>query len=116
MTQLFANNAASTLNGGITEDTTDITLQTGDGTRFPSPSNGDWFNVTVFQRDGGKEINHEIMRVTSRTGDVLSVLRQQEGTTKRSFNNGDFIELRLTAAMDTNKMTLAQMHAVMFSF
>lgn len=116
MPQLFANNAVSTLNGGIAEDTSAITLQTGDGALFPSAGKDDWYNITVFQREGGKEINHEIMRVTSRISDVLYVDRAQEGTARRNFNNGDPIELRLTAAMDTNKINLAQLHAAILSF
>lgn len=116
MPQLFANNAVSTLNGGITEDTEELTLQTGEGALFPNPGEGDWFLVTLFQRDGGREINHEIMRVYARVSDVLYVKRAQENTSRHAFNNSDPVELRLTAAMDANKMTLAQLHAAILSF
>lgn len=120
MPQLFANNATSTLNGGIVAASTLITLQTGDGAKFPSLSGGDWFNVTLYQRINGVEVNHEICKVTDRVSDTLTVQRAAEAIAgaqiARDFNDGDPIELRLTAAMDTNKMTLAQLHAAILSF
>lgn len=116
MAQLFTNNAITTLNGGITSATTAITVQTGAGALFPSPNNGDWFNVTIYQRAGAAEMNWEICRCTARAGDVLTVTRGAEGTTPNNYNDGDPIELRLTAAMDSNKMSLAQLHAAVMSF
>ena len=116
MAQLFANNAASTLNGGITTETTELTLQTGDGAKFPALGPGDWFNATLFQRIDGKEVHHEICKVIGRVSDVLYVIRAQEMTEPHEFVDGDYIELRLTAQMDTNKISLAQLHAAMLSF
>ena len=98
MAQLFANNAASTLNGAIGTGTMSIALQTGDGAKFPSPSGGDFFEVTLFQKSGLTELNYEVVTVTGRTGDTLTIgARGQENTTPFAFNNGDSIELRFTA-------------------
>lgn len=94
--QLFANNADSSLNGAIAPDTTVLALKAGDGAKFPFPTNGDFFLVTLFQRLGTSELNHEIVKCTSRAGDSLTVVRAQEGTVARAFNSDDLVELRIT--------------------
>ena len=94
--QLFANNADSSLNGAIAPDTAVLVLKAGDGAKFPSPTNGDFFLVTLFQRLGTSELNHEIVKCTSRAGDSLTVVRAQEGTVARAFNSDDLVELRIT--------------------
>lgn len=101
--QLFANNADSSLNGAIASDTAVLVLKTGEGDKFPSPTNGDFFLVTLFQRVGVTELNHEVVKCTSRTGDTLTVIRAQEGTAAKAFNSGDLVELRLTAGTLVNK-------------
>jgi len=99
MAQLFTNNATSTLNGAIAANTMQITLNPGDGAKFPSPTNGDFFLFTLFQHLNGYEINWEIASCTGRTGDVLAVgARGLDNTIALPYNNGDFIELRITAA------------------
>ena len=94
--QLFANNADSSLNGAITSDTTVLALKVGEGGKFPSPANGDFFLVTLFERVGTTELHHEIVKCTSRAGDSLTVVRAQEGTVARAFNSDDLVELRIT--------------------
>lgn len=97
MTQLFANNAASELASAVTSGAVSLTLKTGGGAKFPTPSGGDFFLVTLYQKVGQDEINHEIVKCTARAGDVLTVVRAQEGTTARAFSVDDPVELRLTA-------------------
>lgn len=97
--QLFTNNADSVLNGAIDTTTTSITVKAGEGAKFPSPTGGDYFLVTLFQKVGAAEVNHEIVKCTSRAADVLTVVRAQEGTTSKSFGNADPIELRATAGV-----------------
>lgn len=97
MTQLFANNAASELASAVTSGAVSLTLKTGGGAKFPTPSGGDFFLVTLYQKVGQDEINHEIVKCTARAGDVLTVVRAQEGTTARAFSVYDPVELRLTA-------------------
>lgn len=100
--QLFANNADSSLNGAIASDTVVLVLKTGEGDKFPSPANGDFFLVTLFQRVGTTELNHEIVKCTSRAGDNLTVVRAQEGTSAKPFNSGDLVELRFTKGSADN--------------
>jgi hypothetical protein len=94
MALLYANNAASTLAAGISSGASSLTVASGHGSRFPSPTGGDWFPVTVVTSGG----TLELMRCTARSGDVLTVTRGQEGTTAIAFTTGDKVELRLSAA------------------
>ena len=102
--QLFSNNADASLNGAIVSDTTAIVLKDGEGSKFPSPAAGDYFLVTIFDRLGTTELNHEIVKCTSRIGDVLTVTRAQEGTSAKNFPNGACVELRVTAGTLNNKV------------
>lgn len=94
MTVLFKNNAFSVLASGLTLIDTSATLDTGNGSRFPSPSGSEWFPVTLIAGDG----TIEIARCTARVGDVLTITRAQESTSALTWSAGDRIELRLTAA------------------
>ena len=78
--QLFKNNADSVLNGTIAVGATFFNVAPGHGTRFPTPSAGQYFIATIFEKDvGGNEINFEIVKVTAVTGDTLTVVRDFEG-------------------------------------
>lgn len=96
--QLFTNNAGSVLDGAITSTTTSITLASGTGNKFPSPAGGDYFLATLYLRVDGLELNHEIVKCTARSSDVLTITRAQESTTARDFASGTPVELRVTAA------------------
>jgi hypothetical protein len=95
MAQLFANNAISLLAAGITNVATSLTVTTGDGALYPSPTGGDYFMLTLTQ--AGSETSWEVVKVTARTGDVLTVVRAQEGTTAAAWALGCKAELRVTA-------------------
>ena len=89
------NNAFGTLNGGISNSATSITLSSGDGAKFPSLSSPDVFYATLIDTSN----NTEIVKVTARSTDSLTVVRAQDNTTASSFIVGDKVELRLTAAL-----------------
>ena len=93
MTIKFTNNAISTLASGITNSDTSITVVSGGGTKFPSLTGGEYFRATLIDASN----NLEIVKVTARSGNVLTVTRAQESTTARNFSTGDRIELRITA-------------------
>lgn len=95
-TQLFANNAASVLASSITNVATSLTVTTGHGARFPSPTGSDFFLATLCQQGSVGEINFEIVKVTARSTDTFTIVRAQEGTTGLAYNVGDKVELRLT--------------------
>jgi uncharacterized protein YejL (UPF0352 family) len=56
-----------------------ITLPLGDGSKLPSPSVDGAFNLTIY-KEGDALTNPEIVRVTARSADTLTVTRGQEGT------------------------------------
>ncbi len=99
----IANNATSRLASSISTGDTTISVQPGDGAKFPAPTAGDWFPITLIKADG----QLEICRCTARAADVLTVLRGQEGTSAKSFAAGDRAELRLTAAAVDSIVVLA---------
>lgn len=99
MASKVANNAFGTLGTGITALVTTITLGSGQGARFPALSAGDWFWGTLTNVTN----NIEIVKVTAVTGDVLTVLRGQDGTTARAYILGDKFEQRPTAALFNDK-------------
>ena len=88
------NNATSSLAASISATETMIRLLAGHGVRFPVLADGDWFPLAV-QNVGG---DIEYMRATSRAGDVITVLREQENTPAIVFDAGDAIFLPLTVA------------------
>ena len=89
------NNAASRLASSIAAGAGSLAVTSGEGGKFPSPTAGDWFPITVLKASG----QLEVMRCTARTADVLTVSRGQEGTSAIAFDAGDRVELRATAAV-----------------
>ncbi|QOJ19482.1 MAG: hypothetical protein HRU77_01480 [Gammaproteobacteria bacterium] len=104
--QLYKNNAFGSLSGGISDSSTVISLATGQGARFPSPTGGDYFLATLIGVDGnGAENAWEIVKVTARATDGLTVVRGQEGTTAVAWSAGARIEMRITAGTLSNIAT-----------
>lgn len=92
--QLFANNATSSLSVAVSSSTqAAITIQTGHGSRFPSPYAPGYALITL---DDGTNV--EVCKLISRSGDVLTVLRGYENTTAQSSFAATItrVELRLT--------------------
>jgi hypothetical protein len=94
MTILFTNNGTSTLGAPISASDTTMTLSAGTGGRFPNPGAGDYFFLTL--TNPGQEVEWEIVKVTARNSDVLTIERGQDGTVSKSWAFGDLAELRLT--------------------
>ena len=98
MPQLFSNNGISSLAGGITAVATSFTFATGEGAKFSAPTGGDFELLTLY--DGATidvSTNIEIVKMTARTGDVSTIVREQEGTTGFAFSATDGIEATATA-------------------
>jgi hypothetical protein len=92
---LFTNNAATALAKAITPTDTILQITAGTGSYFPQPSIGDYFMLTLVQINN-PEVS-EIVECIERVGDVLTVVRGQEGTQPQIFNISDNVELRITA-------------------
>lgn len=89
----FANNATTTIASGIVSTDTSITVVGSSGGLFPSAGGADYFYATL--NNAANDI--EIVKVTARSGDVMTVLRGQDGTVALDWIGGDKFELRLTA-------------------
>jgi len=80
----FANEAQDTLDGGINNSVTSLDVH--DGSEFPSVGN---FRI---------RIENEILICTARSGETLTVLRGQEGTTGASHSDSSVVTHILTTA------------------
>lgn len=84
---LFANNATSSLAAPISSMAVSLTVQAGAGAKFPNPSAGQQFALTLV--DAATGTITEIMYCTARSGDVMTVVRGQEGTNAVGWFAGD---------------------------
>lgn len=98
------NLAASRLSQNISNADTFVTVN--DGDVFPALDEpGDWYPAALVN----DLAQTEFVRVTARNGNVLTVTRGQEGSTRRPYSAGDVIELRLTvAALDELRISGVQ--------
>lgn len=90
----FTNNASATLATSINTSVTTVQVTAGQGGQFPALSVGEYFYATLVDSSN----NLEIVKVTARSSDSLTVVRGQDNTVPRAFVAGDKIELRTTAA------------------
>lgn len=89
--QHFSNNAQTTLTTALTSAATSVVVS--DGSIFSSPSGGAYELLTI--TDG---TNIEIVKMTARSGNTLTVVREQESTTApTSFAVGSSVSAYLTA-------------------
>lgn len=96
LTLLAANNAQTVLAAGISSSATSMTVNTGTGALFPSPVSGtSFFKLTLV--DAATGLITEIVHVTARTGDTMTIDRGQEGTTARAWSANDIAANMMTA-------------------
>lgn len=95
MSVLFTNRANTIIASNITNSQTTIPLNAGTGALFPSPTGGDFVMGTLISASNPN--TYEIVRVTSRSTDTLTVVRAQEGTTGQAFTASDVFALLPTA-------------------
>src|ERR1044072_3235184 len=105
--QKFTNNATTTVPGTISNVATSITVSTGTGSRYPTLSGSLFFIATIVNTVVGEPGygQMEIIKVTARSGDVMTVVRGQEGTSGTAFPAGCLFELRPTAQAFDNIYT-----------
>jgi hypothetical protein len=77
-----------------------IVLSTGDGNKLPNPATDGAFNLTIYNADD-PFVTPEIVRVTGRSGDTLTVTRAQEGTTATNKTAGSTWSVELTPTAKT---------------
>ena len=90
-TILLKNNVRSFLTAPISA--TDTGIVVADGSQFPSLVDGDAFYATLISPAGALEI----VKVTARAGNAMTVLRGQDGSSALGFQLGTLIEMRVNA-------------------
>jgi len=98
MPVILKNNASSTLATGATASDTGIVVAS--GSAFPTITAGNYFYVTLVSQTG----QTEIVKVTARVGNSMTVVRAQDGSTAASFQAGTLVEMRTNVAsvLDSN--------------
>lgn len=88
----LTNNASTTVPLAVTSTQTSLTVTTGTGVLFPILGAGDYFYATI------QDVNDhfEIVKVTARTDDVMTIVRAQENTLAIPFAANSRFELRVT--------------------
>ena len=89
-----SNNATTTTTGVVSSTDLSLTVTSGTGILFPILGTGDYFYATLSDTAG----NYEVVKVTARTDDVMTIVRAQEGTLALPFPANSRFELRVTAA------------------
>lgn len=91
----LTNNATATLASGIGTGDLSIALTAGHGARFPTLGASDYFYATLIDASN----NLEVIKVTARSTDTLTVVRAQDNTSAKVYSAGDKLELRPCNAM-----------------
>jgi hypothetical protein len=89
----LTNNAFSLIPLGVQSTDTSLTVTTGDGAKFPVVGTGEVFYLTLVNTSG----TFEIVQVTARVDDVMTIVRSQIGTVALTFLPNSRAELRVTA-------------------
>lgn len=97
MTQILLNNISTTLASAVAAGDVTINVAAGDGAKFALATGGNTIRATLVKISGFKEIAWEIVDVTARSTDALTVTRAREGTTALTFAIGDLVDVRVTA-------------------
>ena len=86
------NNASTTVPLAISSTATSLVVATGAGSGFPTLSTGDYFFATI------QDVNNhfEIVKVTARADDTMTIVRAQEGTLAIPFPANSRFEIRVT--------------------
>lgn len=114
LTQLFANQAQTTLAGAITSTALTANLSPGSGVEFPAPGANQYF--TMILNDAATGLEYEEVWVTNVTGDTITMLRGQEGSSAKAWSAGDIAFNGWTAGSATNLSQQGQSQANSFSY
>ena len=92
-TPKFSNNATTTTVGLLSSTATTIVVASSTGALFPTLGASDYFKATLQDTNN----NFEIVKVTARTDDTMTVVRGQDGTLAVPFAANSRFELRVLA-------------------
>ncbi|WP_343743384.1 hypothetical protein [Herbaspirillum huttiense] len=114
LTQIFANQAQSTLAGAITPTSLTANLSPGTGALFPSPGANQYF--TMIFNDAATGLLYEEVWVTNVTGDTITMIRGQEGSTALNWAAGDIAFNGWTAGSARNLVQAGQAQSNSFVY
>lgn len=101
MPQLLKNNVSGVLAAELSAVGTSMTLV--DASAFPDPG-ADYYLCTLVGLDSnGREDKWEIVRITAKASNTLSITRAQESTTNRLWPVSTTVQMRLTAGSVATK-------------
>lgn len=89
---ILKNNASSTLATAISASDTGLVVA--DGSRFPALGAGEYCYATLVSTGG----TTEVVKITARASNSLTVVRAQDGSSAASFAAGALLEMRVNAA------------------
>jgi hypothetical protein len=95
MKQVFVNNFAALV--AQTFGIADTSLYLNSTAGLPALTGGDYLLLTVYRKTGVEEREHEVIKATAITGNMLTVVRSVEGAAASQFLAGDYVEARVTA-------------------
>lgn len=95
------NNASTTVPLAVTSTATSLVVASGTGAEFPTLGAGDYFYATIQDVNN----NFEIVKVTARADDTMTITRAQEGTLAIPFPANSRFELRVTVENMLSKFT-----------
>lgn len=87
--EVFANNATTTLGSALSSGATTATVAAGTGSGFPALGVGQFFTATLWAAGSDTGVPNEIVYVTARSGDTMTIVRGQEGTSAVAWGVGD---------------------------
>lgn len=97
----LTNNATALVPLSVSSTQTSLTVTTGKGALFPILGSGDYFFATLSDVNN----NFEIVKVTARTDDVMTMVRAQESTLAIPFPANSRFEIRVTVENMLSKFT-----------
>ena len=101
MASKVTNNATSTIASPVLSTATTILIASGTGAKFPILASGDWFYGTITNSSGAVEV----VKVTARATDTLTVTRGVDSTSALVWATGDSFALTACAAFLTELIT-----------
>ena len=97
MAIVLTNNAESVITSAITSGATTISIVVGDASRFPALTTTGDYAIGVLEDITTTPTTREIVQVTARAANSLTIVRAQEGTAASAFPINATFSLRLTA-------------------
>lgn len=106
MAQILKNNVSGALSTQLNPLDTSMVLV--DASNFPAPLGGDFYLLTlVGLNTNGQEDTWEVVKVTAKASNTLTVVRAQESTAAATWPAGATVQLRLTAGTVATQDALA---------